>query len=92
MDTRPWEKSETAERFKALRRKARIKQSHLAEIIGICRQSISEIENARVMPHPSTWNHFCELEARHNQPKIDLSGNWLREFISEISAQKGDIN
>jgi DNA-binding XRE family transcriptional regulator len=76
MDSRPWEKLETAERFRALRRKARMKQSHLAEIIRISRQSISEIENAHVMPHPSTWNRFCDLEAKHNQPRIVLPVHW----------------
>jgi len=76
MDSRPWEKSETARRFRALRRKARVSQSLLAEIIGICRQSVSEIENRRVMPHPSTWARFSELEATHKQPKIRMRIDW----------------
>ena len=76
MNSRPWEKSETAERFKALRRKARVSQSLLGTIIGTCRQSISEIENAHVMPHPSTWARFSELEAKHNAPKIVLPVHW----------------
>jgi DNA-binding XRE family transcriptional regulator len=53
-----------------------MKQSHLAEIIRISRQSISEIENAHVMPHSSTWNRFCDLEAKHNQPRIVLPVHW----------------
>ena len=77
MDSRPWERSEIAERFKALRRKAILSQSHLGRIIRISRQTISEIENVHVMPHPSTWNRFCELEARHNQPRMDLPEHWL---------------
>lgn len=76
MDARPWEKSETARRFKALRRKARVSQSLLAESIGICRQSVSEIENRHVMPHPSTWARFSELEATHKKPKIRMPKHW----------------
>ena len=76
MDTRPWEKSEIAKRFKALRRKARISQSLLGELIGTCRQTISEIENRRVIPHQSTWDSFCDLEVRHNQPRIVLPVHW----------------
>jgi DNA-binding XRE family transcriptional regulator len=76
MDTRPWEKSEIAKRFRSLRRKARLSQSLLAEFIGVCRQSINEIENRRVMPHSSTWNRFCDLEAKHNQPRIVLPVHW----------------
>ncbi len=80
MDTRPWEKSETAERFRALRRKAVLSQSLLGEIIGVCRQSVSEIENAHVMPHPSTWDNFCALETKHNQPPISSTVHWPDEF------------
>lgn len=92
MDSRPREKYKIARRFRALRRKASLSQLLLGEIIGVCRQSVNEIENRRVMPHPSTWARFSELEARHNRPKIVLSGNWLHELISEISAEKGDKN
>jgi ribosome-binding protein aMBF1 (putative translation factor) len=53
-----------------------MKQSHLAEIIRISRQSISEIENAHVMPHPSTWKRFADLEAKHNQPRVVLPVHW----------------
>ena len=73
---KPWEKREIAKRFKALRRKARISQSLLGELIDICRQSISEIENAHTMPHATTWSRFCELENRHKQPPIRMPSNW----------------
>jgi len=76
MEFQPCEKSEVAERFRALRRKARLKQSRLAEIIGICRQSVSEIENARVMLHHSTWERFVDLETRHYQPLISFPEHW----------------
>ena len=58
-----------AERFRALRQKARITQKRLGDIIGVCRQSVNEIENNRVMPHCSTVERFKELEARHEQER-----------------------
>jgi len=76
MEFRPDDKFAVSERFKSLRRKAHLKQSDLARLIGICRQSISEIERACVMPHPSTWDRFCDFEAKHNQPRIDLPVHW----------------
>src|SRR5215831_16279609 len=51
-DTRPWTRQEIASRFRALRRKALFTQSRLADLIGICRQAVNKIENARAMPHP----------------------------------------
>ncbi len=76
MDTRPWEKPEIAERFRSLRRKARLSQSLLAEFIGVCRQTVNKIERRRVMLHPSTWARFSELEARHKQPRIRMPVHW----------------
>jgi DNA-binding XRE family transcriptional regulator len=76
MDTRPWKKSEIAERFKALRRKAPLTQKRLGEIINLCPQSISEIENCRVMPHETTWERFRELEWKHNRPAIVMPTVW----------------
>jgi transcriptional regulator with XRE-family HTH domain len=76
MDSRPLEKSETAKRFKALRRKARLSQSLLAEFIGVCRQTVNKIERRRAMLHSSTWARFSELEAKHNAPKIVLPAHW----------------
>ena len=73
---RPWEKREIAKRFRSLRRKARVSQSLLGELIGICRQSVNEIERRRVMPHQSTWDSFCDLENRHAQPLIRMPSNW----------------
>jgi len=48
----------------------------LGRIIGICRQSVWEIEHRRVMPHASTWARFTELEAAHNAPKIVFPAHW----------------
>jgi DNA-binding XRE family transcriptional regulator len=77
MDSRPWEKAETAKRFKALRRKSFMTQRKLGEILGICRQSISEIENAHVMPGPRTWERFVGLELKHNQPQLSFTVHWV---------------
>ena len=76
MDKRPWKKSEIAQRFRALREKALLTQKRLGEIIKVCRQSICEIESGQVMPHPATWDRFCDLEWKHNQPKIVWPTHW----------------
>ena len=70
MDKRPVIRSEIAERFRALRRKEHLSQRTLGERIGICRQSVSEIENALVKPHLRTWRRFCELEERSARPLV----------------------
>jgi DNA-binding XRE family transcriptional regulator len=75
-DTRPWEKSEIAARFHALRQKALITQLDLAGLIGVRRQAVNRIENARAMPHESTWNSFLSLEARHNRPRVIFPERW----------------
>jgi DNA-binding XRE family transcriptional regulator len=61
----PEAKAAIAKRFKDLRRKARITQAKLGDIIGICRQAVNEIENRRVYPHYTTIDRFFDLEARH---------------------------
>ena len=76
MDTRPWERPEIAQRFKVLRRKALLTQKQLGEIIRICRQSICEIESGQVVPHSTTWDRFCDLETKHNQPRIVIPTHW----------------
>jgi hypothetical protein len=48
----------------------------LGSIMGVCRQSICEIENAHVMPHPSTWERFVDLETKHNQPRCVCPYFW----------------
>ena len=73
---RPWEKREIARRFKALRRKARLSQALLAELLNLCRQAVNEIENGHTMPHAATWSRFCELENRHAQPLIRMPSHW----------------
>jgi DNA-binding XRE family transcriptional regulator len=76
MDTRPWEKAEIAVRFQSLRRKSLLTQKRLAGLIGVGRQAVNEIENQRSMPHEATWNAFCRLEAKHNQPPISFPKTW----------------
>jgi len=67
MEQRPQQKSRIASRFKALRRKSLLSQSRLAFALGVCRQSVNEIENRRVLARYGTWERFCALEARHTQ-------------------------
>jgi len=65
----PDAKAAIAKRFMALRRKSRMTQEQLGEIIGICRQSVNEIENRRVYPHYTTIDRFAALESRHEQAR-----------------------
>jgi DNA-binding XRE family transcriptional regulator len=77
-EPRPSSRFEIAQRFRALRKQSHLTQSHLAEIIGICRQSVSRIENFHVMPHCRTWDKFCALEERHKRAREDsLLIGWI---------------
>lgn len=58
-----------AERFKAFRYRSGMTQARLGEIVGICRQSINEIENCRVYPHYTTIHRFADLEQRHEEAR-----------------------
>jgi len=70
MDSRPSNTSEIGERFRKLRNQGLLTQARLAGIIRVCRQSISDIENARVTPHHTTWARFRELETKYQRPQI----------------------
>jgi DNA-binding XRE family transcriptional regulator len=76
MEFRPDDKFAVSERFKSLRRKIHLTQSDLGRFIGLCRQGVNEIENGHVSPHHTTWDRFCEFEARHNRPQIVLPVHW----------------
>ena len=66
---RPDDKAEIARRFRKLRRRSLLAQRDLAELIGICRPAVSDIERRQVMPHLSTWNRFADLEAHHEEAR-----------------------
>jgi len=70
VDSWPRGKTAIAKRFKALRRRSLLSQSRLGEILGLCRQSVSEIECRRVLLHPSTWRRFQGLEAKHDRAQV----------------------
>jgi DNA-binding XRE family transcriptional regulator len=74
-DSRP-DKTEVAARFRALRRKALLTQLRLADLIGVGRQAVSKIENARAKPHPTTWDRFSRLEKKHNQQRAIFPERW----------------
>jgi DNA-binding XRE family transcriptional regulator len=73
MDTRPWEKSEIAARFRSLRRESLLTQKRLAGFIGIGRQALNKIENQHSMPHQTTWDAFRSLEAKAQPTEDHLS-------------------
>jgi DNA-binding XRE family transcriptional regulator len=65
----PEAKAAIAKRFKGFRRKFGVTQALLGDSIGICRQSINEIENRRVYPHYTTIARFADLEERHREAR-----------------------
>jgi len=73
---RPDDKAEIARRFMAVRRRAFLTQRWLAELIGLSRQAVSEIEHQQVMPHHTTWDRFAALEAKHKLAQIELPVHW----------------
>lgn len=80
----PEAKAAIAKRFKALRRKARMTQANLGDIIGICRQAVNEIENRRVYPHYTTIARFSDLEAKHER-KRRITASVRNPFWSKTS-------
>ena len=69
MVTRPDDRGEIGGRFRKLRCLSHLTQRQLAELVGICRQSVSEIERHHVMLRRSTWNRFVDLETRHEEAR-----------------------
>ena len=78
-DPRPKDFWDIRKRFRALRQKAKLTQHKLGEIIRLCRKSISQIENGHVIPHPSSWLRFRQLERKHLAPPINFPTNWWNE-------------
>lgn len=76
MDPRPCTTAEIAERFRALRRDALLTQRMMSDVVGICRPSISEIENCRVLIWPSTWRKFYQMESKFRRGEIDPHRDW----------------
>jgi hypothetical protein len=81
VDTRPadgWKIDvwEIRRRFIALRKKTRLTQKKLGDIIRLCYQQISEIENAHVIPHARTWARFAALEKKHRQRPVEMPTHW----------------
>ena len=73
---RPDNEAVISYRFKKLRCRVPFTQRELARMIGICCQTISEIETEKVMPHDKTWGLFADLEAKHMQPPLGLPAHW----------------
>jgi len=71
MELRPKDRTVIAKRFETFRANCRIPmtQAQLGEVIGISRQTVSNIESAQVLPNYITWDKFCELEARHAEAR-----------------------
>jgi DNA-binding XRE family transcriptional regulator len=90
-EAKPRSRSAVADRFVALRREMGLSQSRLGRYIGLCRQSVSEVENCRVTPHDSTWDRFCDYEREGQESGIEhLPKHYWRNCLIEEQAQKGD--
>lgn len=87
-DTRPWERSEIADRFKALRKKVRLSQCELGKFLHIDRKSVCRIERSRTVPGPRTWKRFEEFEAGHDEGRIELPADWLRELMAASACRR----
>ena len=74
MEFRPKNKTEIARRFNKLRRPAFMTQLELGQLIGVCRQAVSDIENKKTLPHSSTWKRFAVLEAKHKEAGLTFQG------------------
>jgi hypothetical protein len=65
----------------------------MGEMIGICRQSVSEIENKHVLARDSTWQRLCEYqEIRELSDRTEsLPKDYWRNCLLEVTlAEKGD--
>ena len=88
-DTRPWERSEIADRFMPLRRKVPLTQRELGRHIRADRKTINRIEKLRTMPGPRTWKRFEEFETRHNEHgRIALPENWREELAADLACRQ----
>jgi DNA-binding XRE family transcriptional regulator len=91
-EAKPQDKSAISDRFIALRMRWGLSQSRLGRVVGLCRQTVSEIENRHVTPHDATWDRFCEHEGRTQEPGIGhLPEHYWRDcLINDEAATKGD--
>jgi DNA-binding XRE family transcriptional regulator len=89
-EAKPQNKSAIAERFIAWRRRLGFSQSRLGKMIGICRQSVSKIENEHVLARDSTWHQFCEYAEIHqlSERMAGLPENYWRDASLKMSRQK----
>ena len=89
-EAKPQNRYAVAERFVALRRSAGFSQSRLGKMIGICRQSVSKIENEHALARDSTWHQFCEYaEIRQLSERMaGLPENYWRDASLKMSRQK----
>jgi len=76
----PEAKAEIARRFRDLRKKTLLTQTHLGLFIGLCRQSVNAIENRRVWPHYTTLERFADFEAK--LPTNRVPTHWALGFRS----------
>lgn len=92
-EAKPQNREAIAGRFMALRRRLGFSQSRLGKMVGICRQSVSEIENEHVLARDSTWHQFCKYAKirQLSERMARLPQNYWRDYLFEDEqAEKGD--
>jgi len=52
--------------WKLFRRNNLFTQKKLAEVMGVSRRTIQQIEGARVTPHPDTVREFLKLKSKYD--------------------------
>lgn len=67
INARAEEQKAVAQRFRALRRRAMLRQCDLARLIELHRRSIIRIERGLTMPRARTLRRFAALEFAHSQ-------------------------
>ncbi len=70
IEAKPQDRSAIADRFISVRRRMRLSQARLASYMGVCRQTVSKVENRRVLIHTTTWYRFCDYELRAHEFRI----------------------
>lgn len=63
-------------RIREVRKEKKLTQKELGEIMGLSRDSITSIENARTIPNELFINHFCD--------KFKINKNWL---VNEVGSK-----
>jgi DNA-binding XRE family transcriptional regulator len=60
------ERKKRANEWRMFRRNNLFTQKRLAEIVGVSRRTIQQIENMHITPRPQTLRRFIDLKKKHD--------------------------